>query len=222
MGDIKDMEIEALAAACHSELWRAEPWLKSRGVSLEEATRWGMGFDHIGLSSKTAGRVTIPVWHPYSGFLVALTSRATRSDMEPKWMHTSPFQCNRMLFGKVRRRRLPYLALVEGPLDVVALERIGVHAVAAFGSGALTGWQVGLILRWTDFVIIYADDDGTPPDDRGRGGSGGAAARHHWTNRLTNAGVRIAIGPYCGGARDPDELVQYDPDYVVEYIQSIL
>jgi DNA primase len=211
-----------LITRCAQHRFRIADWLQDRGISEETAEQFALGFDHEGLSRYTAQRVTVPVFHPWSAMPVGVTARAVFSNTHPKWMHI-PFPSQRLLFGRVRRRRLPYLCLVEGPLDAIALEQAGVSAVAAFGVRPLSAWQVGLLLRWSDRFVIWPDNDGQPsaptkPPAKGRG------AAVAWSRRLREAGATAVVAPYPDDplSTDPDTLVRRQPEFVQQVISSVL
>jgi DNA primase len=75
--------------------------------------------------------------------------------MEPGSQGRSIFNYNRL----ISRRSWPYVVIVEGVLDCMLLDQLGIPAVAPFGGGGV--WDP----RWTHSldrareIVIVADDD---------------------------------------------------------------
>ena len=216
------LSLTELITRCCQHRPRIHEWLDNRGVTLETAERFALGYDHDGLTPYTAQRVTVPIYHPWSAQPVSVTSRAILSTADVKWMHL-PFPSHRLLFGPVRRHRLPYLAIVEGPMDAIALEQAGVHAVAAFGVRPLSDWQLGLLLRWTSTFIVWPDNDGAP-SAAGRRAAKGRGASLAWRRRLLQTGATAVIGPYPDDplADDPENLVKRRPEFVQRVVDAVV
>lgn len=190
---------------CHSNAWRIAEWVEQRGLDRSAIDDWMLGYATDG---KLVGRVTVPVRHPWSGFLVSITGRSI-GFADPKYLHIS-FEASRCLFGKPRRERLPYVILCEGHFDVIFLEQFGFYAYASMGSSPLSMFQLGLLKRWTSKVVVYGDT-----------GKAGEKATGKWCESLSKFGFKIAKGGYVGGATDPEELAKIRPDFIQRMVDSI-
>ena len=116
---------------------------------------------------------------------------------------TAVFVKNRCLYNvnnmKALRREkgaLPYVIMVEGYMDVIALSEAGFKNVVASMGTSLTVEQARLLQRYTDTVIISYDGD---------------AAGQHATFRglqiLKDAGLDVKVVSLPDGL-DPDELIK--------------
>ena len=199
------MDLTTLQPLLVAQRYRVLPWLAARGISPEVAERWGVGFDP-GYSPTLSGRVTIPVFQPYTGDLLSISGRAAGAE-EPKYIHTS-YAKQRTLFSQVGGF-VGCVALVEGQIDCLQLTEAGVPAAAVIGSSDLSPWQIGLLKRWADTVIVWADKDGP-----------GRQAAQRWSNRLKQSGFRVVIGPYVGESTDPDLLARTEPEFVRQIYEA--
>ena len=178
-----------------------------KGISLKLSQQFQLGFDN-NKDSLLYGRLIFPVRHPWSDFLVTISGR-TLIGGSPKYRHLS-FLGNRCLYGIPRQEKLERVAIVEGQLDAISLESLGIPTYAVLGSSPLTGWQVGLLKRWTNNIVIYGDND-----------TAGKNAAANWKQRLDKEGFKSIIGPYPPSiyAKDPNDLVRDNPEYIRKVLQ---
>ncbi len=121
----------------------------------------------------------------------------------PKYMNTPEtplFDKSRNLYGlfAAKLTKRPYLLLMEGYMDVIALHQAGIDcAVASLGT-ALTEGHARLLKRHTDHVILTYDSD-----------AAGTKAAMRAIPILRTAGFNIRVldlKPY----KDPDELIVHE------------
>ncbi len=135
-------------------------------------------------------------------------------DSIPKYLNSPEnafFNKRHHLYGMHRAhqgiRELGYALLVEGYLDVIALQNAGFpNAVASLGT-ALTKEQAKLLRRYTSRVVLLYDSDGAGIQAAFRGGE-----------ILRDAGIRVDVLTLTG-AKDPDEFLK---SYGVEKFNQAL
>ncbi|MDP4126986.1 MAG: DNA primase, partial [Bacillota bacterium] len=135
-------------------------------------------------------------------------------DSLPKYLNspeTSFFNKGHHLYGIHRAhqgiREEEYALLVEGYMDVIALQKAGFpNAVASLGT-ALTRDQAKLLRRYTQRIVILYDSDAAGIQAALRGGE-----------ILRDAGMRVDVLTLTG-AKDPDEFIK---SYGVEEFKKAL
>ncbi|WP_085938803.1 DNA primase [Desulfosporosinus youngiae] len=135
-------------------------------------------------------------------------------DSLPKYLNspeTAFFNKGHHLYGMHRAhqgiREKGFALLVEGYMDVIALQKAGYpNAVASLGT-ALTRDQAKLLRRYTERVVLLYDSDAAGIQAALRGGE-----------ILRNAGMRLDIATLTG-AKDPDEFLKC---YGVENFEKAL
>lgn len=135
-------------------------------------------------------------------------------DSLPKYLNspeTTFFNKGHHLYGMHRAhqgiREKSFALLVEGYMDVIALQNAGYpNAVASLGT-ALTRDQAKLLRRYTQRVVLLYDSDGAGIQAALRGGE-----------ILRDAGIRVDVATLIG-AKDPDEFLKR---YSVEDFEKAL
>lgn len=142
--------------------------IKERGLSLETATRFGVGYCARGL---LRGMIAIPV-RDEDGDLVAYAGRRLKSaDIREHGKYRFPknFRKELVLYNLERVKTLERqegVVLLEGFFSVLALAERGIpNAVASMGC-TLSEAQADLLAEYASHVAILYDGD-----DAGRGGS---------------------------------------------------
>ena len=121
-------------------------------------------------------------------------------DSKPKYLNSNEtliFNKRKNLFGLnlAKKTKEPYMILVEGNIDVVALHQFGFdNAVASLGT-SLTEEQVNLISRYTEQVVLTYDGD-----------EAGQRAAQRAIPMLEKAGIQVKVLK-MQGAKDPDEFL---------------
>lgn len=144
-------------------------------------------------------RIMFPIFDVH-GRVIGFGGRVM-GDGLPKYLNTNEtqiFDKSRNLYGLnlAKRSRQPFLILVEGYIDVIALHQAGIdNAVASLGT-ALTGGHSNLLKRYVDEVIIAYDAD-----------QAGIAATLRAIPILKSAGLRVRVLA-MEEAKDPDEFIK--------------
>ncbi len=122
-------------------------------------------------------------------------------DSKPKYLNSNEtviFNKRKNLFGLnlAKKTKQPYIILVEGNIDVVALHQYGFdNAVASLGT-SLTEEQVTLLTRYTEQVVLTYDSD-----------EAGLRAAQRAIPMLEKAGIRVKV-LQIKDAKDPDEFLK--------------
>lgn len=121
--------------------------------------------DDGSLTDRFRERVMFPI-HSLAGRVVAFSGRTLRGDNPAKYVNspeTEIYTKSKSLLGiyfaKSEVSRLDSCLLVEGNVDVVTLQQLGVKNVLASCGTALTVEQVRLIHRFTSNLTIMYDGD---------------------------------------------------------------
>jgi DNA primase len=145
----------------------AHPYLDERGVSVETAQKFGVGF----FSGKGSmhDRIVIPIHNP-KGELVAYAGRAIDGS-EPRYKFPAGFHKSMELYNVHRVRDEVSIVLVEGFFDCMKVSQAGFPCVALMGS-TMSDAQKELIREYFAHVIVMLDGD-----EAGRGAAEGIADR---------------------------------------------
>lgn len=199
----------------------AETYLASRGFTLEDATKFGLGYyqdDFINWAITqgftqdellTAGFLTIygerftdrlmfPVYDYYKN-IVAFSARALLEGQEPKYTATQTSEFYRkgfFLYGLQTVTKNNPVVLVEGNLDCIRLNLNGINTVAQLGT-ALTRQQCKLLKFLTDEVTLLYDGD-----------DAGQKTSYSSILPLIEAGLYVKIALLPPG-EDPDTYVKH-------------
>ena len=136
------------------------------------------------------------------GNVIAFGGRTVKSDKDIAKYLNSPetliFNKRKNLFGLnlAKKTKLPYMILVEGNIDVVALHQYGFNnAIASLGT-SLTEEQATLLSRYTEQVVLIYDGD-----------EAGQRATQRAIPMLEKAGIGVKV-LQLRDAKDPDEFLK--------------
>lgn len=154
------------------------------------------------------GRMTVPLMDP-SGQVIGFTGRIIKDDPKaPKYLNTPQtliYDKSRHAFGlsqaKDAIRSNDFSVIVEGNLDVVSSHQAGIKNVVASAGTALTEWHLKALSRLSQHVKLSFDAD-----------KAGLAATERSIPIASAVGVELTIISLPEGAKDPDELIQVDPN----------
>jgi DNA primase len=117
------------------------------------------------LADKFRERVMFPI-QSVSGRVIAFSGRTLKSDNPAKYVNspdTEIYRKSNILFGiyfaKQEIARQEECIIVEGNIDYVMLQQLGIHNVVAPCGTALTVQQVRLIRKFTENVLLMNDGD---------------------------------------------------------------
>ena len=139
-------------------------YMLDRGFTPATLDDWGIGYDQL------SKRITIPVCDP-EGNLVGFKGRAWRKEARPKYLVLGDkedrqrygfptYDKSLIVFGLDRcsNSDSQTLVLVEGEIDVMSLEVMGIPAISVSGS-SMSPTQAKLIRQYCDEVVLFFDND---------------------------------------------------------------
>jgi len=181
---------------------RAHPYLKERGVSVETAEKFGVGF--FPGKGSMHDRIVIPIHNP-RGELVAYAGRAIDGS-EPRYKFPAGFHKSKELYNLHRVREEVSVVLVEGFFDCMKVTQAGFPCVALMGS-TISNAQEEIIRQHFAHVVVMLDGD-----EAGRGASEGIA------DRLRRAIFQVDVISLPDGGQ-PDQL---STDELHQLLSSVL
>ncbi len=182
-------------------------YLKKQGFLEPEIQKAGLATKRYrGLSDMFYGRIMIPL-QDAQGRIIGFTARQLDDDPDaPKYINTPQtliYDKGRHVYGlhlaKEAIRKLGYVVVVEGNLDVIAAHQAGTAQVVATAGTALTEMHLKAINRFTSDVRLAFDQD-----------KAGLAATERSIGVASKVGVSLSILTIPSG-KDPDELIKNDP-----------
>lgn len=150
-----EVELEAFQSLAKKSLFY------KRGGTKAQAKRWGIVYDPY------KQRVVFPI-RRYDGSLVGLVGRATKDGQKRKYQNYWGFGKTKFLYGEnFVPDDVPGLIVVEGMLDVIAVERAikdhpkygDFRPVGLFGSD-FSPRQRKKLLSWRTSIYVFMDSDG--------------------------------------------------------------
>lgn len=132
-------------------------YLMKRGVSIDTAKRWGLGFD------KERKRAVFPV-RDYQGQLWGCVGRSING-AHPKYLNYWEMKKGKQVLGAHLIRTQKKIIVVEGVLDAVIAEQVlykerrGDYGIVSILGASMTKEQVELILKFSTEVILCFDND---------------------------------------------------------------
>lgn len=141
-----------------------------------------------------------------SGQTIGFTARLIDGEASgPKYINTPQtlvYDKSRHVFGlhlaKEAIRKVDYVVIVEGNMDVISSHQVGVRPVVATAGTALTEFHLKALSRLTRHVRLSFDGD-----------KAGIAATERAILIAQKVGVELSIVSYSE-AKDPDELIKKD------------
>ncbi|MGZ6004824.1 MAG: DNA primase [Candidatus Saccharimonadales bacterium] len=184
-------------------------FLLSQKFTLDELKRAGLITQRFREPSDMfRGRIMIPLMDPF-GRVIGFTARLLEDSPlagGPKYINTPQtvlYDKSRHVFGlsqaKEAIRKLNYVIVTEGNLDVIASHQAGVRQTVATAGTAMTDQHFKQLGRLTQDVRLAFDQD-----------KAGLAATERSIPLAAKADVTLSIIT-VKGAKDPDELIQKDP-----------
>lgn len=181
-------------------------FLQAKGHSLKSIDDIGVALARgESTSDHNAGRVIFPLHDP-KGQVVGFSARRIRDDGTAKYVNspeTRLFHKGNVLYNYHNvagsAHRDGYCYVLEGFMDVMALDKAGIpNAVALMGT-ALTAEQIALLRKLRCEIRLCLDGDGP-----------GQMAMMKSCRLLERASVRFRVVDYGGDLRDPDDILRQD------------
>ncbi len=183
-------------------------FLKSKGFSETEIKQAGLSARHFrgGFQDMFRGRLMIPLQDP-QGRIIGFTARLLDEDPSaPKYINTPAtvlYDKSRHIYGlhlaKESIRKIKFVVLVEGNLDVIASHQAGVRQVVATAGTALTEAHLKTLSRFTDDIRLSFDAD-----------KAGVAATERAIPIASRVKVSLSIID-IPDSKDPDDLIRQNP-----------
>lgn len=198
----------------NDELLRA---LLKRGFKEQDLRDAGLVVTRRGRASDMfRGRMMVPL-SDGQGRIVGFTARLIDDQPNaPKYINTPQtllYDKGRQVFGlhlaKEAIRRVGYVVIVEGNLDVVSSHQAGIAQVVAAAGTALTEDHLRSLSRLTSDIRLSFDRD-----------KAGIAATERAIGIASKLGLHLSIITTPDGYKDPDEVIQADPKFWLDVIEK--
>lgn len=192
-------------------------FLKKKGFKEDELSKAGLITKRrSGWGDMFRGRIMIPLADG-QGNVVGFTARLLKDDKNaPKYFNTPQtliYDKGRQVFGlhhaKEAIRKADATVLVEGNLDVIASHQVGVANVVAAAGTAMTADHLRSLSRLSPNVYLAFDAD-----------QAGLNATERAIPIAQTVGVELKVISLPKGAKDPDELIQSDPEAWRQSVQK--
>ncbi len=162
------------------------------------------------------GRMMVPL-ADRNGRIVGFTARLIDDQPNaPKYINTPQtllYDKGRQVFGlhlaKEAIRRAGYVVIVEGNLDVVSSHQAGIGQVVAAAGTALTEDHLRSLSRLASDIRLSFDRD-----------KAGIAATERAIGIASKLGLQLSIITTPDGYKDPDEVIQADPQLWLNAIEQ--
>lgn len=154
------------------------------------------------------GRMTVPLMDAM-GQVIGFTARIVEDVKDaPKYLNTPEtvlYNKSRHIFGlsqaKEAIRKSGYVVVVEGNMDVISSHQAGVKEAVATGGTAMTEMHLKELVRRTKDIRLAYDGD-----------AAGVAAAERAIMLAGGLGIALSMVSEYHGCKDPDELIQKDPE----------
>lgn len=193
-------------------------YVLDRGVTVEQAKRWELGFD------RDRQRLVIPLRDEHRR-LVGYSKRAIHDEDVPKYLHAKGMARDQYLYGEhMIDRSCRTGILIEGFFDVWAFDRRGYrNALGSMGT-AVSATHILKMRKWFDRVIVFPHNDPkpdpTPLDEAGAEAPElqrrdpplppGLKMARDYCAALVTAGVKAGVAPVVDGRKDPGDWQEAD------------
>lgn len=181
-------------------------FLQKKGFSLKNIESTGIGLVQTsGMSDSNSGRLIFPI-HNGDGQVVGFSARRLVDDDTAKYINspeTKVFTKSNILYNfhnaaKVARHE-GYIYVVEGFMDVFALDAIGISSAVALMSTKLTNNHIDMLRKLGVEIRLCLDGD-----------KPGQEAMMRIMSQLDEAKLSYRLVSIPGEVRDPDEILKQD------------
>lgn len=195
-------------------------YLKQKGYSLKNIEDIGIALAQTkGMSDHNSGRLIFPI-HNYSGQVVGFSARKMKQDDDsPKYINspeTKIFTKGNILYNyhnaKQTAKRDGFIYVVEGFMDVFALDSIGISSVVALMGTKLTSQHIELLRRLNVEIRLCLDCD-----------KPGQESMMLILSQLDKAKLSYRLVSMPGEERDPDEILKQDgEEKLLVFVNSLV
>ncbi|MDO8335813.1 MAG: DNA primase [Candidatus Saccharibacteria bacterium] len=152
-----------------------------------------------------------------SGQVIGFTGRLIANDPKaPKYLNTPQtllYDKSRHVYGlhlaKDAIRKQDKAVIVEGNVDVISSHQAGIHNVVATAGTAMTEQHLKIIKRLSSNITLAFDND-----------RAGLAATERAIEMSQQLGIELTIISLPEEHKDPDELIQHDPELWKDAIKT--
>lgn len=184
---------------------RTIQYLEAKGHSRKSIEDIGIAMARTDMNDVNAGRLIFPLADP-EGQVIGFSARQLEKNGTSKYVNspeTPLFHKGEVLYNYHNAvktaHRVGYCYILEGFMDVMALDKAGIGEAVALMGTALTKTQVGLLKRMRCEIRLCLDGD--------QAGQKGMMAA---IRLLTDAKIPYKIVDYGSDLRDPDDILQED------------
>lgn len=178
-------------------------YLIGKGHSLKSIQDIGIALASANAKDGNAGRLIFPLCDP-NGQVVGFSARKLKKEQDPKYVNspeTPIFHKGRILYNyhnvKGSARHAGYVYVLEGFMDVMALDKAGIpNAVALMGT-ALSNEQIKLLRRLGCELRLCLDGD-----------AAGQMGMMKMITQLHDSGIPFRLVSNPNDLRDPDDILQ--------------
>jgi len=193
-------------------------YLMKKGFSIDEIISSGIALETNGkLTDRFKGRLIFPLAN-LDGKVVGFSGRKIDNADIAKYVNspeTNIFIKGNCLYNyyiaKQEAKKLGYIYIVEGFMDVIALSKIGINNVVAIMGTSFTENQIKAIKRLNVKVIMALDNDDAGQD-----------ATFKIINELEKQHISISVVTKDKNGKDLDELLKIGKDKVISYLNNQL
>ncbi len=179
-------------------------FLQAKGHSLKAIEDIGIALaKKEGTSDSNAGRLIFPLCNP-EGQVVGFSARKLKEEQSPKYVNspgTKIFDKGKILYNyhnaKNTARHDGYVYVLEGFMDVMALDKAGIPSAVALMGTSLTTEQISLLRKLNCEVRLCLDGDAP-----------GQAGMMKMITQLNRSGIAFRLVSNPGDLRDPDDILQ--------------
>lgn len=179
-------------------------FLQAKGHSLKSIEDIGIALaKKEGTSDSNAGRLIFPLCNP-DGQVVGFSARKLHEEQSPKYVNspgTRIFDKGKILYNyhnaKNTARHDGYVYVLEGFMDVMALDKAGLPSAVALMGTSLTAEQISLLRKLNCEVRLCLDGDAP-----------GQAGMMKMITQLNRSGIAFRLVSNPGDLRDPDDILQ--------------
>ena len=191
---------------CRERLPQAESYLNSRGISLDTAKAYWLGFDPV---SDPAGK-----GYPCPRLIIPTSPThyvARRTDGGDKCKKMNPTGSTPGIFNRAALDTdHKEIFVTEGAIDALSIIEVGGCAVALNSAANADKFIAQLEKRKSKTAFILCLDN----DDAGK------RATETLRNGLTRLNIRFVVADVCNGHKDPNEALTADRDSFLKAIEA--
>jgi DNA primase len=194
-------------------------YLQAKGHSLKSIEDIGISLAKLeGMSDSNAGRLIFTLRNP-EGQVVGFSARRLADDGSSKYVNspeTKIFQKGKNLYNYDSAKKTAhhdgYVYVLEGFMDVMALEKAGITSAVALMGTNLSSDQITLLRRLNCEVRLCLDGDAP-----------GQEGMMRMITLLNKAAIQFRLVSNPGDLRDPDDILQESgPDALKKSMNSLV